>query len=198
MNYLAHAYLSGDNPLLLVGNMMGDAVKGTSFLSDETLPPDVIKGIRLHRFIDDYTDNHPLCIQGKKRLWDKYRHFAGILTDMYYDHLLASNWSNYSETALKTYAQNVYRVLKEEQRWLPIQTRHMMIYMEKQDWLASYSTIGGISQALGGLSRRTIAGSGIEKGTEDLVKYFEQYKTEFEAFFEDIQEQCAKQIELYE
>lgn len=53
MNYLAHIFLSGSNRKVQLGNFVGDAVKGSSY---KNYPPDIAKGIQLHRAIDDYTD----------------------------------------------------------------------------------------------------------------------------------------------
>ena len=48
MNLLAHAYLSFNNPPVLVGNMISDYVKGKKkFLYD----PAIQKGIELHRVV---------------------------------------------------------------------------------------------------------------------------------------------------
>ncbi|MBK6633182.1 MAG: hypothetical protein IPG38_01660 [Chitinophagaceae bacterium] len=55
MNYLAHAYLSFNDPEILLGNMISDYIKGKKQF-DYPLP--VQKGIRLHRFIDQFTDTH--------------------------------------------------------------------------------------------------------------------------------------------
>ena len=53
MNYLAHAFLSFQQPDILVGNMISDFVKGKSKF---TYTPGIQKGIMLHRAIDQFTD----------------------------------------------------------------------------------------------------------------------------------------------
>ena len=55
MNYLAHAYLSFNEPEILVGNMISDFVKGKKKFD---YSPGVQKGIALHRAIDNFTDYH--------------------------------------------------------------------------------------------------------------------------------------------
>ncbi|KKM01805.1 hypothetical protein LCGC14_1790730, partial [marine sediment metagenome] len=49
MNYLAHIYLSGDHPEVMVGGLLGDFVKGP--LRGQ-LPRAIEEGIALHRKID--------------------------------------------------------------------------------------------------------------------------------------------------
>ena len=57
MNYLAHLYLADDSPESIIGNLLGDFLKGqgTEGYSDE-----IKKGIRLHKSVDTYTDSHPI------------------------------------------------------------------------------------------------------------------------------------------
>ncbi len=46
MNYLAHLYLSGENPEIRFGNFIGDAIKRNQFLQ---LPENISAGVLLHR-----------------------------------------------------------------------------------------------------------------------------------------------------
>ena len=90
MNFLAHAYLSGDNPKILVGNFIGDFVKGSDLR--ERYDSSIAYGIELHRMIDTFTDSHPVVMNSKIRLRETYRHYAPVIVDMYYDHFLAAGW----------------------------------------------------------------------------------------------------------
>ena len=69
MNYLAHVFLSGSNRKVQLGNFVGDAVKGSSY---KNYPPDIAKGIQLHRAIDDYTDRHPAVCEVVHRLQPEF------------------------------------------------------------------------------------------------------------------------------
>ncbi|TAG37301.1 MAG: DUF479 domain-containing protein, partial [Cytophagia bacterium] len=60
MNFLAHIFLSGSDELRVVGNFIGDFVKGQKW---REYPEKVQEGILLHRFIDGYTDKHTLVLQ---------------------------------------------------------------------------------------------------------------------------------------
>src|SRR5689334_24291046 len=82
MNFLAHIYLSGNNPRVMVGNFIGDFVKGRNLL--QQFDEEVAFGIELHRSIDQYTDHHPIVKQSKTRLWPTYRHYAAVLVDVFY------------------------------------------------------------------------------------------------------------------
>ena len=103
MNFLAHLYLSGDNEQIIVGNFIGDFVKGRNAL--QTFDPTIALGIELHRAIDQFTDTHPVVRSSKDRLRPKYRHYAGVIVDIFYDHFLARKWNDYHKTPLPEFAQ---------------------------------------------------------------------------------------------
>ncbi len=104
MNFLAHLFLSGNNAEIMVGNFIGDFVRGKNF--HEQYSPSIALGIELHREIDEFTDNHSVVLESKKRLRPKYRHYSPVIIDMFYDHVLAKNWSAHSTTPLDQYAQD--------------------------------------------------------------------------------------------
>jgi acyl carrier protein phosphodiesterase len=97
MNFLAHLHLSGNNPNIMLGNFMGDFVKGKSYR--QQYEPEIIKGIELHRSIDEFTDSHPVVTESKNRLRPTYRHYSGVIVDVFYDHFLAANWNQVPFTA---------------------------------------------------------------------------------------------------
>ena len=107
MNYLAHAFLSDNNTDLLVGNFIADHLRGNDF---KNFSPQIIEGIYLHRKIDSFTDAH-LSFKASKRLfYNGCERYSGILIDIYFDHLLAVNFANYSSTSLKDYCNLDYKI----------------------------------------------------------------------------------------
>lgn len=153
MNFLAHLYLSGDDPKIMVGNFIGDFVKGRNAL--EQFEPRIIKGIELHRAIDEFTDSHPVVAASKTRLRAKYRHYSGVIVDVFYDHFLARNWNLYHAELLPDFADKAYGVIQSFDLILPAEVKYMMPYMVKGNWLMNYSKTEGINRALSGMSRRT-------------------------------------------
>ncbi|MFD2244785.1 ACP phosphodiesterase [Pontibacter ruber] len=185
MNYLAHVFLSGDDEELLLGNFIADAVKGRQV---EQYTAGVAKGIRLHRLIDAYTDAHPVVLQTKERLRPKYKKYAPVIADMYYDHFLASRFSNFSEETLEVYTSRIYTLINQQFDLLPERVQYFFPYMMRQNWLLSYAEIEGIAQALGGMSRRTTFTSGMETAAEELRKNYHRYGHEFDAFFPELRQ----------
>ncbi len=93
MNYLAHAVLAGPDPLLRLGGLMGDFVKGPLSPAPAHLPERLTQGLRLHRAIDAYAETHPAFCTSRARVSAPRRRVAGIMVDMFYDHFLARGWA---------------------------------------------------------------------------------------------------------
>ena len=193
MNFLAHIYLSGDSTPLTIGNFIADFLRGSKM---EDFEPEIQKGIRLHRSIDLYTDNHDVVMRSKKRLWDKYRHFSGVIVDIYYDHYLAKNWNMYSDLPLKTYVDNFYSMIHAN--ILPPKVNEMVPYMMKHDWLTNYANFEGIHNVMQGMSRRTRHESKMEESVNELKEDYEGFKEDFFEFFPDLEAYVAKYLIEYE
>lgn len=190
MNFLAHLYLSGPDPDVMTGNFIGDFVKGRQSVA--AFPPKIISGIELHRAIDTFTDSHPVVAQSKKRLWATYRHYSGVIVDMYYDHFLAVNWSTYSPQLLPDYADHCYDVLEQRLSGLPEDVQLMLPYMIRGNWLVNYARLEGIQRALGGMARRTRFDSNMDKAVGDLREHYAAFGEEFAVFFQDLSKYASE------
>eukprot|EP01136_Pigoraptor_vietnamica_P014363 Opistho-1_new@56461 len=126
MNYLAHAYLSFNHPGILVGNMISDFVKGKK---QYDFPDAVQKGIRLHRAIDAFTDQHPATREAKQLFKPAVGAYAGAFIDVVYDHFLAADETELPEPELLLFANRVYTQLAEQQSLLPEKFAGMLPYM---------------------------------------------------------------------
>lgn len=184
MNFLAHLYLSGDDPEVMVGNFIGDFVKGRNVR--ERFRPGIAAGIELHRAIDEFTDAHPVVERSKQRLRPDLRHYSPVVADMFYDHFLAANWSSYHEQHLSVYAANVYRLLESYNEVLPDAVKGMLPHMVGGNWLVSYARIEGIQRALSGMAARTPYESGMETAAELLRTYYDSFQVDFTEFFPEL------------
>lgn len=185
MNFLAHISLSGDNPKIMVGNFIGDFVKGRNLL--EQFEPEIARGIALHRAIDEFTDSHPIVTVSKNRLRPTYRHYSAVIVDMFYDHLLAKNWEQYYTDFLPDFAERSYHTLEKFHHILPEGVKFMLPYMTKGNWLVNYARMEGIERALTGMARRSKHESKMELAVEDLKKNYDDFTQEFSIFYPQLQ-----------
>jgi acyl carrier protein phosphodiesterase len=152
MNLLAHAWLSFGRAEILVGNMISDYVKGKSKYS---YPPEVQKGIALHRAIDAYTDKHEATTAAKQYFKNAYHLYAGAFVDIIYDHYLANDTEQFATSeAHEIFCQKTYIQLSQYATVMPEKFSSMLPYMQAQNWLYHYRYKAGIQKSFEGLVRR--------------------------------------------
>jgi acyl carrier protein phosphodiesterase len=195
MNFLAHLLLSGSSEQVLVGNFIADAVKGRQYLQ---YPPDVAKGIILHRKIDSFTDTHPVVLQSVARLRPVYRLYAGVIVDIFYDHFLAANWSSFASEApsLPDFSAHSFHILHRYVHLMPEKSRLFMDYAQHHDIPAAYAQQATIGSVLKGMAARTQFESRMGEAAQDLVKHYHDFEQEFSTFFPQIQGFAAIELKL--
>ena len=186
MNFLAHAYLSGDNKKILLGNFIGDFIKGRQALIK--FDNEIIKGVELHRAIDEFTDNHLIVHESKDRLRPKYRHYAAVIVDVFYDHFLAAHWKEFHHRSLEDFASDTYSTIESFSPILPLRFKQMFPYMINGNWLVNYAKISGVHRALSGMASRSPYDSKMEHATEDLENHYKEFNDEFERFFPELKQ----------
>ena len=164
----------------MVGNYIADFVKGKEY---EKYSEGVQKGIIMHRDIDSFTDTHEIPMRTKERLFSKYGKYSAVLVDMFYDHVLAREWSSYSPIALKSFTQSAYRALGNQRSIFPERASRMFGYMSQGDWLSGYASLEGMGAALGGISRRASFENNMDEAIIELKENYELYKVDFEEYF---------------
>jgi acyl carrier protein phosphodiesterase len=180
LNFLAHAYLSGDDPELLFGNFVADSIKGKTL---ETFAPKVRDGVMLHRSIDAFTDQHPLVRECVALLQPTFRKYSGVVVDIYFDHFLALHWQKFSETDLTQFASGVYRVMIMRFVNLPPRSKRIIPWMIAQNWLVGYANLRDLDRVFRGMSRRARFDSGMENSVGFLIENYSFFEEKFLAFF---------------
>lgn len=188
MNFLAHLSLSDNEPKLMLGNFIGDFVKGRNLASK--FEPLIVSGIELHRSIDHFTDTHKVVQQSKKRLGGKYGHYSGVIIDVFFDHFLSSRWNDYFEQPLASFAANAYKIIESHDAILPGEVKTFLPYMIKVNWLVAYGTFDGMFQALTGIGRRTHI-TNMPDAVADLREKYQLFNEDFSAFFPQLKDFAA-------
>ncbi len=164
----------------MVGQLCGDFVRGSSL----TQFPDAIQhGIRLHRAIDSYTDKHPLNRQARDLFTDPHRRFAGIVTDVAYDHFLAIRWSDYCEMPLVDYAVQVSDALQVYRDVLPDNLKRFAPYLESEQILQRNIDKAHIDLTLDRISQRRKSMQPLSTAAPKLWANEAQLSRLFDAFF---------------
>jgi len=183
MNYLAHAYLSGGSEGVMIGNFIGDSVKGKQYMN---YPARVQDGIIIHRQIDSFTDQHPLVKQCSRRFRTPYGRYAGIVTDVIFDHFLAKYWENWSASPFPEFVKHIHSVLFLNFAYLPIEVKGFLPFFIGHRRLESYARVDGIRETLAVMGRRTSMPERSEMAVQILQDEFFLIKSEFDAFFPEL------------
>ncbi|MHC5202424.1 acyl carrier protein phosphodiesterase [Myroides sp. LJL119] len=186
MNFLAHIYLSKEIDHLKIGNFIADSVVGKRYLD---YPPQIQKGIILHRHIDTFTDSHPIWRSSKKHIVPVYGHYSGVIVDMYYDYFLALHWDKFCNVALQSYAQSFYNLLQNNFELLPKKVQNFLPIMIQENWLVKYKTIQGLSYILKQMDTRTKGISKMSQATNQLIEHHQELESQFFAFFKELQQE---------
>ncbi|MEH0712254.1 ACP phosphodiesterase [Vibrio owensii] len=190
MNFLAHLHIADHCNSHLMGNLLGDFVKGDPSKQYQT---DISNGIKLHRFVDRITDHHALVEECKPHFTGVARRFAPIALDMFWDHCLAKHWRTFSPKSLDSFVRYAYsEVNKQISDDLP--PRFLMLHrrMWSGGWLQSYQDLENIEFALHRMSQRSPRMADLTTTFEVLDNEYEQLEAKFAALYQDVLRQSAE------
>jgi acyl carrier protein phosphodiesterase len=193
MNYLAHARLSFNDPEILVGNMISDFVKGKKKFD---FPQRIQAGITLHRIIDAFTDEHTATKAAKEFFRSDYRLYSGAFIDVAYDHFLATDITEFTDSSLLHFSEKVYAVLEENRTWLPERFAAMLPYMRSQNWLYNYRTRWGTEKSFAGLVRRSAYLEESDTASKLFNDHYQPLQGCYRQFWQEVKPFAQNQYEL--
>lgn len=192
MNYLAHAFLSFNNPGILTGNMISDFVKGKKKFH---YPLIVQKGIALHRMIDEFTDFHPATSTAKNFFRPHYRLYSGAFVDIVYDHFLALDKEQFeSYRDLQAFSQRIYSELDQEESFFPLSFQRLFPYMKTQNWLYEYRLKEGIRKSFGGLVHRAVYLNESDSAFKIFIGHYQELSDCYNVFFPELKEYALQKL----
>ena len=183
MNYLAHLFLSGSDEQTMVGNFIGDYVKGNTW---NQFPEKIKKGILMHRLIDSFTDAHPKFREAKTFFRDEFGLYSGIVIDLIYDHYLAKNWNKYSDLTLRTFAKRSHAVLLQNFMHLPERVQSFLPFLIQHRRLESYASVIGIIQTLKIMSNYSTLPAKSDFVFETITTNNDFFEANFSEFIADL------------
>lgn len=186
MNYLAHAYLSLGQDDILVGNMIGDFVKGKK----KNLFPERIKnGIELHWAIDTFTDSHPIILETKKIFQPIVRLYAGSFLDISMDYTLSHSNEFTPANGWRQFCDQVYHTMQINRDLIPEKGLTMFEHMIQDDWLYNYQFGWRIEKSFKGLAQ-------MAKYLPDEVEVFSIFDKN-KAYLQDAFERFFPQLKAF-
>jgi acyl carrier protein phosphodiesterase len=195
MNWLAHAWLAGPDPEIRLGNLLADLVKGQD---RDGLAPGLLRGIAHHQGIDAFTDRHPLVLHSRRRIDVVYRRYAGILVDIFYDHILAKEWEHHTGMPLAAFTAGLYADITPLLPELPPAPRDYMERLIEWDVLGSYQELDSVENALRRISQRLNARRpgvvALEASLSQLVDNYAALSADFAEFFPQLETHASHSL----
>ena len=173
MNYLAHAALAEPSDEARLGAILGDFARG---LDEAALPADVHYALLEHRALDRWFDAREDVRAARAWFPPELRRFAGILIDVFVDHVLAREWRTLGPVPLTDLSGSLYRSFDTYAHLLPPRLAEVGPRMASQDWLGGYGDRDNIGRALAGIERRMRRTTGLTAGIAILDSHAEQLR----------------------
>ncbi|WP_193195455.1 ACP phosphodiesterase [Nostoc sp. MG11] len=188
MNWLAHLFLSEPNVETRLGNLLADIVKGSV---RQELNLNIQRGIACHLVIDKFTDSHIVVKRSKERIDSDYRRFAGVLVDVFYDHFLAKNWSDYANVSLDEFTAEIYKSFQAYQGQLPVAVNEVITRVVNEDWLGAYRNLTGVENTLERISKRLSMRLShrsflLTEAITGLTTHYDEFEHDFQEFFPEL------------
>lgn len=183
MNILAHLFLSGSSDELLIGNFIADHIKG---FDSSQFPSEILRGIQLHRMIDNFTDQHEVVKQTRKKFYITTKKYTPVATDVIYDHFLIHHWDKFSSIPLEEFKSRTFKIIKQYPGILPEKSVRFTSYLINYDWIGHYATLEGLTYIFSQMDKRTSFPSELYKSTLVLEEHYQEIQDEFLMFFPDL------------
>lgn len=187
LNYIAHIHIASVTNTSLLGNFLGDFIKGAEL---GHLASSLQNGIKLHRKVDTFTDVHPEIKSFKRTFPSAVRRLASVAIDVYFDHLLLKYYEGMNSNAQNRLFQRFYDELREFE--LPYNQRYSAVRASllQHQWLQDYNKPETCLAALFSIERRLgnrikfaqAAMAHLEENQEQALACFTQFYPELLAY----------------
>jgi acyl carrier protein phosphodiesterase len=191
MNYLAHLHIADAVNSNLLGNLLGDFVKG---LPAENFGSSIRNGIFLHRRVDQFTDSHPISRELKICFEPKARRYAPIALDMFWDHCLAKQWALRHPLSLEKFVAECQTSIEYDEKGieLPLSYRNLSQKLWAQQWLLSYQSFDNIGYALNRISQRRPRLAGLAQCITGLEQHYNELSGQFAFLYPLVLDEAAR------
>ncbi|HEY4370476.1 MAG TPA: ACP phosphodiesterase [Burkholderiales bacterium] len=188
MNHLAHYLLAPSSDAARMGTLLGDFARGPDL---SAWPVEVESAIRLHRRVDSVTDTHPVVAEVKALAPPHLRRYAGILMDVFFDHVLIAQWARWSDAPMEDLCHSVYASLERTAPGMPVAAQGLAVRMGRYDILRNCTTRAGVAHVLERIASRLSRPVALAEGIAMLDAHHARVEAAFEQFFPELKATAA-------
>ena len=183
MNYLAHALLSPEDAHILMGNLWGDILKPRDY---PFLLPRVINGVKRHRKIDAFTDQHRSVDDIIRLIRPFQGKYTPVVADVLMDFMLSKFWESFHHEPLEKFCKRRYEKVSGNLHLIPDRLHPRIQRMVSHQWLESCKDRVRMENTLLMLSRRASFENKIPEAMRPYDLHEEELDQLFLTFFKDL------------
>jgi acyl carrier protein phosphodiesterase len=186
MEILMNAFFSYQDPETMVGSFLSGG-----YINNHHNPfnKNIEQGQAISQSLDLFIENHPVCQEALLRLAPKARKYGNRILRLYYDHLLARNWANYSEVDYTTFCEMILGVLKTHNHLFPYKPKRVVNRVVRKKLITSLSTLNGLNEYIQEMTRYNSYNSIVQESIGDLAKYYDTFNREFNLIFPQMEKE---------
>ena len=192
MNYLAHTYLSGNHPYEIIGNIWGDLLRPKDYA---TLHPDVLKGVRRHKNIDAFTDQHAAVNVIMNLIRPYQGKYSPVVADVLMDYMLSKYWERFNSQSIEDFCAGKYKLVEQHLDLIPERLHPRIHRMLSHHWLESCKNKERMGETLTMLSRRASFENNIPNAMQPYEMHEAVMDEMFLSFFEELRQHINLQNE---
>ena len=143
------------------------------------------EGINLHKFIDQFADDHPLNKKAISLFRKEQGKYAPVTLDIYQDYLLFSHWQKFTQESYVDFSQRIYAMIRSE----PVQEFHPLTRLQAMadgSWLESYVSKKALQEVFMRMDARARFNDSFTQAIDDLEPYESELTDLFLEFFPEI------------
>ena len=180
MNILIHLFFSQNDENIILGNFIADYIRGINRIKG--YPPQIQSGIKLHQWIDNYSDNNLIVKKSISIFSPLLKHYAPVAVDVIYDHFMSNNWENFSKKSLFNTIDEFYIILENNYNILPNKAKRAVDHMIKNNWLIMYKDLSGLKNIFEWMDTRASFEANLTNSIDILLEYYSEIEDDFFAF----------------
>jgi acyl carrier protein phosphodiesterase len=186
LNLLGHLYLSqNESAESRLYNLLGDRYKGNSF---EQLSAEAQKGIRMHRFIDNFMDQHGAVKALKAKISNSLPKVSGIALDVFFDYLLASEWQRFHRNELDLFLNSFFESIQGPIEKVPIEHTLWIDGLNKNRYIHQYKQFESVVAISEHLHRKLKFKTEIYRSPIIFSTFESEIRDVFEEYIKDARE----------
>jgi acyl carrier protein phosphodiesterase len=188
---VVNAFFSYHNPEIMVGSFLG---RGYVNNHHNSFNSDIEKGQAISLSIDNFIENNPLCQKSIQRLSPKARKYGDKILRLYYDHLLARNWEQYSHIPYQVFCLEIVEVLKTHNDVFPYKPKRVANRIIRKNLASSIQSISGLNEYIKDMTRYNSYNSIIQEAIGDLVKNYDSFNNDFLRIFPEMEKELSPEL----